>query len=310
MFLFYITLRLKTLIRILSGLGFFRSLILLLFFFVVIAFLFKIRREWVIPVVCLLLIEYYHNYRKDKCFLKQYVSDVELFLCKEYYLLSAPLMLLELLKGYWIGGICMLFIGLLIPFQKYLGWHVHPLKLKFLYVGNMEYVRMFRRCWLVYLLLFIFSILGVIHDNIRITKACMILWGVIQANAYYAIPYLDMIMKFKNNQTLQKLMWKSNLYNVLVTYIPFIALMVVCAPQMADILFLAFTIISCLLYLQNMCLLHYLCEQNFTLLLVNCGFLLPIFFFSCFLFPLSIIFFVCICILSYMLSEKMKSIWS
>lgn len=310
MFLFYITLRLRILIRILGGLGIFRSLILLLFFFVAVAFLFKIRREWVIPVVCLLLIEYYHNHRKDKYFLKQYVPNVNMFLCKEYCLLSTPLILLELSKGYWIGGICMLFIGLLIPSQKSLDWHAHPLKLKFLYVGSLEYIRMFRRCWLVYLFLFIFSLCGVIHDNIRIAKVCMIFWGVIQANAYYAIPYIDMVMKFKNNRTLQKMMWESNLYNVMVTYVPFIILMVACASQMTDILFLVFTIISCLLYLQSMCLLHFVCEQNITLLLVNCGFLLPVFFSSCFLLPLSIILGVCICILAYMLSEKMKSVWN
>lgn len=310
MFLLYIALRLKILIRVLNGLGIFRSLVLLLFLFVTVTFLFKVKGEWNVPVVCLLLIGYYHNHRKDKCFLEQHVSNINLFFYKEYYLLSAPLILLELSKGYLTGGICMLFTGLLIPFQKYLGWHIHPLKMNFLYVGNMEYIRMFRRCWLVYLLLFICSFLGAMHDNIRIAKVCMILWGVIQANAYYAIPDFYMIMKFKNNHTLQGLMWKSNLCNVLVTYIPFIALFAAFTSHTADILFLAFTIISCLLYLQSVCLLHYLCTANISLLLINCGFLLPIFFFSCFFVPLSIVLCMLVCICSYMLSEKLKKIWN
>ena len=310
MFLLYVTLRWKMLIRILNGLGIFRSLILLLFLFVAITFLFKVKGEWIVPVVCLLLIGYYHNHRKDKCFLEEHVSNMNIFFYKEYYLLSAPLILLELSKGHLIGCICMLFIGLLIPSQRNLGWHIYPLKLKFLYVGNMEYIRMFRCCFVVYLFLFICSLFGVMHGNIRIAKVCMILWGGVQANAYYTISDFDMIMKFKNNRTLQELMWKSNLCNVLVTCIPFIAIVVAFSPQMAEILFLTFTIISSLLYLQSVCLLHYLCTTNFCLLLVNYGFLLPIFFFSCFLVPLSIVSVMLVCLCSYMLSEKLKNIWN
>lgn len=310
MFLLYSTLRLKIIIRIFSGLGVFRSLILFIFLFVAITFLVKVKGEWIVPVVCLLLIGYYHHHRKDKHFLKQHVSNMNLFFYKEYYLLSMPFILLELSKRYWIGGVCMLFIGLFVPSQKHLGWRIHPLKLKFLYVGNMEYIRMFRRCWSVYLLLFICSFLGVMHDNIRIAKIGMILWGVIQANAYYAIPDFVLIMKFKNNRILQELMWKSNLFNVLTTYIPFIALIVAFASQMPDILFLTFSIISCLLYLQSVCLLHYLCATNFSLLLINCGFLLPAFFFSCFFAPLSIALGMFVCVCSYMLSKKLKNVWN
>lgn len=310
MFLLYITLRWRMLMRLLNGLGIFRSLMLLLFLFVAIAFLFKVNGEWVIPVVCLLLVGYYHNHRKDKLFLKQHVLHVNLFLCKEYSLLSAPLILLELTKGYWTGAICMAFISLLIPFQKYGGWHIHPLRLKFLYVGNMEYIRMFRCCWVIYLLLFICSFLGIMHDNIRIAKVCMILWGTIQAYAYGSIPDSNMILKFKNYRTLQGVMWKSNLYNVLVTYLPFIIAVLVYSFRTADILFLASTILSALLYLQSVCLLHYFCTTHFSVLLINCGVLLPIFFFSCFFVPVSVVLGVLVGIGSYVLSEKMKTVWN
>lgn len=310
MFLLYVRLHLKMCIRILEGLGLFRSLILLLILCVAITFLFKVRGEWIVPVVCLLLLGYYHNHRKDKCFLEQHVSNISLFFYKEYYLLSVPLILLEFSKGYWIGGICMLFIGLLIPSLKYSGRHIYPLKLRFLYAGNMEYIRMFRCYWWIYLLLFVCSFIGGLHNNMRITKVCMFLWGIIQANAYYTIPDSNMIIKFKNGRTLQKLMWKSNFFNVLVTYIPFITLIVIFAPQMTDILFLTFIIISCLLYLQGVCMLHYVCNTNFSLLLINYGLLLPIFFYSCFFEPLSIVLGMLVCVCSYMLSKKVKTIWN
>lgn len=310
MFLLYVTLRLKMLIRILIGLGIFRSLMLFLILVLAITFLFKVKGEWIVPALCLFLLGYYHNHRKDKCFLERHVANMNMFFYKEYYLLSAPLILLELSKGYWLGGACMLFIALFIPLQKYLGWHIYPVKLKFLYVGNMEYIRMYRCYWLVYLFLFICSFLGGLHDNMRIVKVCMILWGIIQANAYYTIPDFNIIIKFKNGRTLQELMLKSNFLNVLVTYIPFIALTVTFSHQMADTLFLTFTIISCFLYLHSVCLLHYLCTTTFSLLLINCGFLLPIFFFSCFFMPLSIVLGVLVCVCSYMLSKKLKTIWN
>lgn len=310
MFSLYVTLRWNMLVRVLNGLGIFRSLILFLFLSIAIAFLFKVKEEWIVPAVCLLLIGYYHNYRKDKYFLKQHVANAHLFLIKEYSLLSVPLILLELSKGYWAGGVCMSFIPLFVPFQKEVRWHAHPLRLKFLYTGNMEYIRMFRSCRPVYLFLFICSFLGGVHENMRIAKICMIFWGIIQTYAYCTVSDLDMIVKFKNYRTLQNLMWKSNFCNILVTYLPFVILVAIFSHQMSDVLFLISMTISALLYLQSACLLHYLCTTHFSLLLINYGFLLPIFFFSCFFVPVSIIPGIMVVTGSYVLSEKFKSIWN
>lgn len=309
MFLFYLKLRWNYNVRLLKGLGIIRSLILLFMIVLAVIILCKVKNEWVLPVVCSLLLVSYHNIRRDKEFLANQISNLRLFLQKEYFVVSLFFILITLFKGDWLAAVFILAVGLVLPYQKHINCQFTPIKLGFLYHGNMEYIRMFRRYWWIYLSLVTCSILGSVHGNMRIAKVCMILGGFIQSDAYNMIPNINMLTKFKSYRQFQYMMWKSTIWNVVVLSIPFILIVIAFDFQMNDILFVLFYIISCIFYVLNIGLLHLICNTNWELLLFQLCLFLPIFFFSCFIPFLNIIFIASIGILSYVLFDKLKSIW-
>ena len=69
MFQLYLLLRLKNFGRIVIELGIFRIVFLTILTVAAIMILFLAENRFVIPVVCVLLLASYHNYRKDKEFL-------------------------------------------------------------------------------------------------------------------------------------------------------------------------------------------------------------------------------------------------
>ena len=80
MFQLYLLLRLKNFGRIVIELGIFRIVFLTILTVAAIMILFLAENRFVIPVVCVLLLASYHNYRKDKEFLHTLTSHLPVFL--------------------------------------------------------------------------------------------------------------------------------------------------------------------------------------------------------------------------------------
>ena len=100
MFQLYLLLRLKNFGRIVIELGIFRIVFLTILTVAAIMILFLAENRFVIPVVCVLLLASYHNYRKDKEFLHTLTSHLPVFLIKEYTLITLPFAGMEMIKGY------------------------------------------------------------------------------------------------------------------------------------------------------------------------------------------------------------------
>lgn len=307
---FYLKIRIKELIRIFSGIGIFRSMVLCFIFICGIVLLVKIKSGWVVPVFFALCLGSYHNLRKDKYFLQCNMSDVKSLFLKEYFILGSPFILSELMNGYWLYASAMVLFVLLVPFSKKIRFRIRPLRLFFLYKGSLEYIGMFRRYWPVYLLLILFSVLGLLHDNPRILKVCMMLWGIVQSNAYYDETSVYTVLKYKDYKTLQTVLWKSNVWNVAVLYVPFALLVSIGSCNAEDVVFLAGCILASVLYLLCTGLMSFVSGNRLLYIFLRVGIFLLVFISSCFIPLFNVIFITFILIFSYMLYHKYKAIWN
>ena len=158
MFQLYLLLRLKNFGRIVIELGIFRIVFLTILTVAAIMILFLAENRFVIPVVCVLLLASYHNYRKDKEFLHTLTSHLPVFLIKEYTLITLPFAGMEMIKGRFTEAIGLWLFATLLPFLKEIKLEHKPIRLPFLYKGSYEYIRMFRQSFWIYALLLLFSI--------------------------------------------------------------------------------------------------------------------------------------------------------
>lgn len=306
----YLKIRIKELIRILSGIGIFRSVVLCLIFICGIVCLIKIKSEWIIPIFFVLCLGCYHNFRKDKYFLKLNILNSKLLFMKEYFILGSPLILLELLNGYWLSASAMILFVLLTPFSMKIYFRIHPLRLFFIYKGSLEYIGMLRKYWPLYLLLILFSVLGLLHNNPRIMKVCMIIWGIIQSNAYNCETSVYTILNYKDYKTLQIFMWKRNAWNVATLSIPFAFLAAIGEYNVDNAIFCASCVFASILFMQCTGLMSYVSSNGLFCIFLRIGIFYLVFISSCFIPLFNVIFITFILIYSYMLYHKYKTIWN
>ena len=82
----------------------------------------------------------------------------------------------------------MVVAALLLSRLKTVKWKSAAIPVPFLYKGGLEYIRMFRLYGWLYLLLFLVTCIGASHDNIRIGKVALMVWGIIQMASFISIP--------------------------------------------------------------------------------------------------------------------------
>lgn len=241
MFQVYLLLRLKNFGRIIIELGIFRIVFLTILTVAAIMILFLAENRFVIPVVCTLLLASYHNFRKDKEFLRTLTPHLSAFLIKEYTLIALPFAGIEIIKGQFTDAIGLWLFAALLPFLKEIKLEHKPVRLPFLYKGSYEYIRMFRQSFWVYILLLLFATAGAVHGNIKVNKVCLLLWGLVQASGYLQTMDNGYLLHFKNFKTLCLFQLKSIAWNVLVTSAPFgIALIIDSRNQDGIIFFLSY----------------------------------------------------------------------
>ena len=138
MFGYYVRLRLRSGGRLLKELGIVRSILLVGLLAFAVAILCKVEASWILPLVCLLVIGGYHQTRKDRDFLRRFTDDVSLFFLCEYLLLSLPFVVIAGIRGDWVIALCIPLVIGWIPFLRPVRFRTIPVRLGFLYVGNMD----------------------------------------------------------------------------------------------------------------------------------------------------------------------------
>lgn len=309
MLLYYFKLKIKILIRLIRELGTLRIAILFPIICFIITVLCKIEHKWFIPSIYLLIFFKYHNKRKDKHFITEKIPSVCTFFQKEYLILSLPFVLIELSKGNWLGIIFIFALALFLPYFKSYHYHISPIKLKFLYQGNMEYIRMFRQYYFVYILLLIVSFLGCNHGNIRIIKVCMIIWGILQSSAYTQPIKREYITIYKNYNTLQRIILKANIWNILILSTPFITILITYSSLTSEWFFILSYIISCIFLMQYAGISHFIHHSQFPLFIYLILYL-PVYALSCFIPLVNIVSIAYLIIVSFILYNKLKAIWN
>ena len=302
MFGYYVRLRLRSGGRLLKELGIVRSVLLVGLLALAVAILCKVKTGWMLPVACLLVIGAYHQTRKDRDFLRRFTDDVPAFFLCEYLLLSLPFAVMAGIRGEWVIALCMPLMICPLPFVRPVRFRTTPVRLGFLYAGNMECLRMFRRMGWLYLIIISISALGCLHGNVRVAKAGMLLWGVIQSGAYSYVPDTHLLQKFKSYRILQGELWKANVWNASVLSLPFGMMCIAGGFRTEDMLFFFSCLMAGILYLQIMALFRWVCPAS-------AGICIPLFAWTCFVWAGCLAGLVIVGILSYVVWIKWKAIW-
>lgn len=307
---YYFKLRSKQLFRIVKELGIIRSLFLSGLLFLAFCILIKIKQSWIVPVVTILGLIVYHNERKDKDFLLLQTKDVVFLFRVEYLFIGFPFILFECLRSRFPEAGVIIATSILLPKLKTIKWKAIAFPLPFLYKGGMEYSRMFRLYGWLYILLFLIALIGAIHDNIRIGKVALIVWGIIQTMAFTSIPQRQELTSFLNYSMLQKYLILSNMWNATITAIPLVGIILSFSLDWENVLFSVSTILGTILYLWNLGMVRYLFSSAITIAIYQLIILIPLFFYSCFI-PFLLIPFVLINGACYIfLKNNSKKIWN
>ena len=309
MFGYYVRLRLRSGGRLLKELGIVRSVLLVGLLALAVAILCKVKASWILPVACLLVIGGYHQTRKDRDFLRRFTDDVPAFFLCEYLLLSLPFAVMAGIRGEWVIALCMPLMICPLPFVRPVRFRTTPVRLGFLYAGNMECLRMFRRMGWLYLVIISISALGCLHGNVRVAKAGMLLWGVIQSGAYSYVPDTHLLQKFKSYRILQGELWKANVWNASVLSLPFGMMCIAGGFRTEDMLFFFSCLMAGILYLQIMALFRWVCPASAGMVMMQLAVCIPLFAWTCFVWAGCLAGLVIVGILSYVVWIKWKAIW-
>ena len=309
MFGYYVRLRLRSGGRLLKELGIVRSVLLVGLLALAVAILCKVKASWILPVACLLVIGGYHQTRKDRDFLRRFTDDVPAFFLCEYLLLSLPFAVMAVIRGEWVIALCMPLMICPLPFVRPVRFRTTPVRLGFLYAGNMECLRMFRRMGWLYLIIISISALGCLHGNVRVAKAGMLLWGVIQSGAYSYVPDTHLLQKFKSYRILQGELWKANVWNASVLSLPFGMMCIAGGFRTEDMLFFFSCLMAGILYLQIMALFRWVCPASAGMVMMQLAVCIPLFAWTCFVWAGCLAGLVIVGILSYVVWIKWKAIW-
>ena len=309
MFGYYVRLRLRSGGRLLKELGIVRSVLLVGLLALAVAILCKVEASWILPVACLLVIGGYHQTRKDRDFLRRFTDDVPAFFLCEYLLLSLPFAVMAGIRGEWVIALCMPLMICPLPFVRPVRFRTTPVRLGFLYAGNMECLRMFRRMGWLYLIIISISALGCLHGNVRVAKAGMLVWGIIQSGAYSYVPDAHLLQKFKSYHILQRELWKANSWNASVLFLPFGMMCIAGGFRTEDMLFFFSCLMAGILYLQIMALFRWVCPASAGMVMMQLAVCIPLFAWTCFVWAGCLAGLVIVGILSYVVWIKWKAIW-
>ena len=151
--------------------------------------------------------------------------------------------------------------------------------------------------------------MGCLHGNVRVAKAGMLLWGVIQSGAYSYVPDTHLLQKFKSYRILQGELWKANVWNASVLSLPFGMMCIAGGFRTEDMLFFFSCLMAGILYLQIMALFRWVCPASAGMVMMQLAVCIPLFAWTCFVWAGCLAGLVIVGILSYVVWIKWKAIW-
>ena len=308
--LLYMNLRSKQIVRVLAGIGPFRSLFLIGIAIILFYAFTEVTSVWVLPVCYLLVLWLYHNSRKDKEFLSLQVHGIKRLFTVEYLLLGLPFIISGIIAANYISLPVIMLTAVVMPWIYPVRFHSVVLPIPLLYSGGLLYRRMFRKQVPLYAVLLFLSFMGVLHDNINLCKVCLILWGAIQGTAYMVTPPKHELSVYNSFGMYQLMLVKSGLRNIFITMFPFIVLMLVLRHDTEAILFCLVLFYSTLLYLWNMGMERFSFETQTALGIYWLLFPLPLFLVSI-ITPVVLIPYLALNIgLTLSVKKKFKHLWN
>lgn len=214
--------------RFFQGIGPFRFALLLLLAVAVFMNLFFMPSY--VPLVIYALIIYIYNARKrDREFLRIVVGErYKLCYCILYSIISFPFFLISLLKTDWIVAasypLLAVFITFLPSFNKFVGLRFSH---SFLTKDAYEYQSGFRFSSMLYVALFLFSVMGACHGNSQIPKV-LVVCAVFLLNVFYMLEYrCEYVLNYSKASAIFLFKVKNITINNAVYLLPFFALILV-----------------------------------------------------------------------------------
>ncbi len=307
---YYFTLRLKQVVRISKEIGLVRSMFLLGLLSLAFYLLTKINQSWIVPTTTSLGLILYHNERRDKEFLRLQIKHAIALLQAEYLLIGLPFMIMECFKGHFLGAVTIAATAVALPYLKTIKMTPIVLPMPFLYKGGLEYIRLFRQCGWLYLLLLAATLMGAMHDNITLGKVALIIWTYIQTITLLSVTQKQELTFFLNYATFQRHLVRSCVWNISVTATPLVVMILSFSATSDNILFCASAMVGSILYLWNMSMARYLFSSSAMLISYMIMPLLPLSFYTFFI-PILLVPFALINGACYMLLKtNTKQIWN
>ena len=310
MFYQYLKIRAKQTGRLMQGIGTIRSLLVTGLAVILFCVLVKLENPWIMPVVAVFLLWLYHNERKDKAFLTSQIRYARSLLRAEYLLLALPFLIAAISKMnlFSAGGIGM--AALLLPEVKTIRIKSLVIPLPLFASGGVEYLRMFRKYWALYLMLLFVALAGSLHGNVRIAKVCLMLWGAMQGLAFIVFPNIHELTYYLNFRLFQKRLLAVILWNVGVSGLLFLIIILGGDLTGQNGLFLLGTFMATAIYLWNLGTVRYLCRTSAELCVYWVVLVLPLFVCSCFS-PFMLLPFIGVTVwLTVRMKHKFKKIWN
>lgn len=165
------------LLRGCAGIGLVRTLFLLTI--VILGFVvLSTYPSWYSLIIFFFLVFFYNSRKKDRDFLKSIVGmKYKVCYFALYFMISLPFLAISVANGEWYEVLLYPFLVAIVSFSPTISGTFHSLKVThpLMCKESYEYVEGFRSCWLAYVAVLFFSMLGAYHGNIQISKVMTIL---------------------------------------------------------------------------------------------------------------------------------------
>lgn len=173
-------LKLKIIGRVFSTCGIFVSAILLAFIALVLYLTYKVESQYASLGVVSALMLVYNSMRKDREFLRLTFDNPYFLMTMDYIMIGIPFVLISLLKAEYWQIAAMVAVALILPCMKSSeSKHFFSMPSTFLYRGGIDMIFAFRMLWWMFPLALAGVIVGMVYDNINLSKVCIILWTLL-----------------------------------------------------------------------------------------------------------------------------------
>lgn len=218
----YLKIRFSQIMRFSQQIGLFRLLFILCCIFFIYNIIYQYSDYYQLPILFFIIIYRYQSFRRDRTFIKQSIKYNYWIYWIDYTIFATLIIPLSIIKGYYLDLVLYSIIIFVTPFLSNIKIRTKNLSIPFFRKGSYEYKSMLRRFYLIIILIYIFSFIGLYNDNERIFYFCIFISSLVWLSSLIKTETPLYILTYNNSRNLIQEKILNNLLNTSVLYIPFL----------------------------------------------------------------------------------------